>query len=104
MQKADIRYVHYWLMSQTPRKYIFLNARGSSGTMKKITIEMVKNIPFPTQISKEEQYQRANILEEKLKIAKELIFASESEAEQARSLRNSILNRVFNGFIPPTER
>jgi len=48
--KADIRFVHYWLMSHFARSYITSNARGSSGTMKKVTLEMVQKCGGPIEL------------------------------------------------------
>jgi type I restriction enzyme S subunit len=101
--KADIRFVHYWLMSQAARQYISLNARGSSGTMKKITLEMVQEIPFPSHLAKEQQEIIAHNIGQKITIAKNIAVAAELQAETASALLISLLNKTFGGFTPPIE-
>lgn len=44
---ADTMFIHYWLQSTMVRHYIIKNARGTSGSMKKINQSHVKNIPIP---------------------------------------------------------
>jgi len=103
LSKADIRFVHYWLMSQSARKYITSNARGSSGTMKKITLEMVRSIPFPSHLEKEQQRHIADDIDQKVVIAKNLLAAADKQVEAANALPNSFLIATFGGFVPPIE-
>jgi type I restriction enzyme, S subunit len=99
--KADIRFVHYWLMSRTARQYITSNARGSSGTMKKITLEMVREIPFPSHLELTQQNVIANNIDQKMALSKKVIAAVDKQVEAATALSNSLLMKVFGGFIPP---
>ena len=101
--KADLRFVHYWLMSQAARNYITSNARGSSGTMKKITLEMVRVIPFSSNLGREQQQHIANGINRKVVIAKNLLAATELQIEAVNALPNSFLNETFGGFVPPVE-
>lgn len=101
--KTDIRFVHYWLMSRVARKYITTNARGSSGTMKKITLEMVQDIPFPSHVDLIQQNDIANSIDQKISVAQKIIIATENQKEAANALSNSLLMQFFGGFTPPSK-
>lgn len=101
-KRADIRFTHYWLMSPTVRRYIYSNARGSSGTMKKITLEMVRKIPFPLHLRLEEQVQIANAIEQKVEKAKTIRYAAERQLNAINALPNVLLREIF-GFEPPSD-
>jgi len=101
--KADIRFVYYWLTSQVARHYITSNARGSSGTMKKITLEMVQEIPFPSHLAREKQECIATDIDQKMMVAKRIIVAAQLESEAASALPNSMLKKIFGGFTPSVE-
>ncbi len=101
--KADIRFVHYWLMSQVARKYITSNARGSSGTMKKITLEMVQALPFPSHLEREQQELIANSIEQEIMAAEKITVASKLQFESANALPNSFLHETFGSLTPSVE-
>lgn len=103
INKADVRFVHYWLMCQAARSYITTNARGSSGTMKKITLEMVKKIPFPSHVAREEQERIANEIDQKSGVSTKIFTAAEILSEAANALPHSLLNEAFGNFSQPTE-
>ena len=101
--RADIRFVHYWLMSRAARLYITSNARGSSGTMKKITLEMVEEVPFPSHLGREQQEHIANDIDQRVIVATKVLDAAERQAEAANALKNSLLKETFGGLNPPIE-
>jgi type I restriction enzyme S subunit len=53
--KADVRFVHAWLQTPLVRNYIRQAAKGTSPTMKKITADVVIQIPFPGSLSPVDQ-------------------------------------------------
>jgi type I restriction enzyme S subunit len=50
-ERASTRFVWYWLQTPVVRDFIKKSAKGTSPTMKKISQDIVCNIPFPTQLS-----------------------------------------------------
>jgi hypothetical protein len=71
--------------------------------MKKITLEMVRSIPFPSHLEKEQQRHIADDIDQKVVIAKNLLAAADKQVEAANALPNSFLNTTFGGFVPPIE-
>jgi len=100
---ADVRFAYYWLMSPTARSYITSNARGSSGTMKKITLGMVRDIPFPVHLSIEQQSAIASAIEHRVKEATRIFNAAERQLEAINALPGALLREVFGGFEPPPD-
>lgn len=100
---ADVRFVHYYLMSPTVRGFIARNARGTSGTMKKITREMLQEMPFPTHLSVEQQRSVVSALEQKSPLAAKVLTAAERQLEAINALPGALLREVFGGFEPPLD-
>ncbi len=100
--RADLRFVHYWLMSPTVRSYISSNARGSSGTMKKITLELVRKIPFPSNLSLEQQVRIANAIEEKMVYVRSVLGAVERQMDAIDVLLGAFMNELLGEFGLPS--
>jgi type I restriction enzyme S subunit len=88
-------FVHLWLMSRTVRTFVRTNARGSSGTMKKVTQQIVNEIPFPTGLSTADQDRLITTVRSRVSAAKALVSASERSLEAARLLPSSIIREAF---------
>jgi type I restriction enzyme S subunit len=98
---ASTKFVYYWLMAPITRKYIIRNARGSSGTMKKVTLKMIRDLPFPSSLNKEQQLAIVTRIERHLRPIKALYQSSRRQAEAANAMSEVFLNQVFGGFEPP---
>jgi type I restriction enzyme S subunit len=96
--KADSKFLIYWLQSKEVRHYIQKNASGASPTMKKIKQETVCNIPFPI-INIEEQsyfaYHLDAIQQEVSKISKII----EEDQQSFNYLEQAILEKAFRGEL-----
>lgn len=98
-EKADTQFVWYWLQSQTVRKYIMGNAKGTSPTMKKIAQDTVMNIPFPVGIPIEKQRQIAHRLNALQKKIENLKSTQTQTAAELDALLPSILDKAFKGKL-----
>jgi type I restriction enzyme S subunit len=99
---ADVSFVLYWLMSPIIRDFITRNARGTSGTMKKVTREMLRQMPFPTHLSVERQKSIACALDQKIALSMTALAAAERQMEAINALPGVLLHEVFGGFEPPS--
>ena len=99
LNRVDASFVWYWLQSPPVRDFIFQNAKGTSPTMKKISQGVVVAIPFPSDISLEEQHRIVLELDT-LQIETDAlkIFQAETAAE-LDALMPSILSKAFRGEL-----
>ena len=98
-QLADQRFVHRILMSSKVRDYIQQSAKGTSPTMKKISQEVVMNIPFPTGISLVKQRRiiaELDNLQPNIDALKRLQAETAAELD---ALLPSILDKAFKGEL-----
>ena len=97
-KKADVRFIHFWLQTHTVRKYLMTQARGTSGSMKKINQGHVENIPVP-DIPIHKQHlivEYLNCLQAKADELKRL--QAETEAELA-AFTPALLAKAFRGEL-----
>ena len=103
MQKADKRFVHYWLQSAAARAHIQSKAKGTSPTMRKISQEVVMTIPFPSSIQKARQAQIADWLDKLKAKATSALCLKREAAESLASLMPALLNATFSPARSDTE-
>ncbi len=97
--RADKRFVHYWLMSAPARDYIGRNAKGTSPSMKKISQGTVMDIPFPSDLPLQEQrgiVAYLDGLQAKMDSLKRLQAETAIELD---ALLPSVLDRAFKGRL-----
>lgn len=94
--RADARFIHLWLMSATARRFVLTEARGSSGTMKKITKEIIEKIPFPSDMSVEEQTGHLGALGARLVAAREVASAASEALSAAELLPAAVVRDAFD--------
>jgi len=99
MDRADPRFVWYWLQSPSARDFVARTAKGTSPTMKKISQATVAAIPYPTSL--ELAAQRHIVAElDALQAKVDVVEHLESEtAEDLDALLPSILDRAFSGGL-----
>jgi type I restriction enzyme S subunit len=97
-QRANLRFLHLWLMTPCIRDVIRKTARGTSGTMKKITLDMVRDLPFPTHLTPQQQEATVLELRPKLASAAALQLAAELQLEATTAMRGALLNEAFGGY------
>jgi type I restriction enzyme S subunit len=96
---ADTRFVWYWLQSTVVRDYIKRSAKGTSPTMKKISQPIVEAIPFPENLSVDQQTEivsKLDVLQERLNAARALQLETSAELD---ALLPTILDRAFKGEL-----
>jgi len=96
---ANKRFVWYWLQAPLVRDYIQRNAKGTSPTMKKISQGTVMNIPFPGNISLEEQLRTVDYLDglqERIDLIKTM---QQKTQKELGALMPSILDKAFKGEL-----
>ena len=96
--KADTRFVHYCLRSPSVRRFIIQRAKGTSGTMLKITKHDVQEIPIPEVPLRDQRaiVARLDGLRGKLDALRRL--QREVEAELA-SFTPALLAKAFRGEL-----
>lgn len=97
--KVDKKFVHHWLACTLVRDYIKGKAKGTSPTMKKISQDVVMNIPFPSDLSIPEQRRIVAYLDElqtKIDTMKQL---REEAIKELDALLPSILDKAFKGEL-----
>lgn len=98
-ERAETRFVWYWLQTPLVRDFIERNAKGTSPTMKKISQPVVMNIPFPENISLDQQrkvVESLNAMQERLR------HMSDCERQATAGLEAmlpAILDRAFTGEL-----
>lgn len=97
-EKANTRFVWYWLQAPQVRDFIERNAKGTSPTMKKISQGTVMAIPFPKVSLQEQQRIVAELdgLQIKVDHVKGL---QKKTAAELDALLPSILDRAFKGEL-----
>ncbi|MGK7929861.1 MAG: restriction endonuclease subunit S [Microcystaceae cyanobacterium] len=96
--KADSKFLIYWLQSKEVRRYVQTNASGASPTMKKIKQETVCNIPFPI-ISVEEQSYFAYHLDAIQQEVNKINRIIKEDEQNLKYLEQAILEKAFRGEL-----
>jgi type I restriction enzyme, S subunit len=97
--KLNSRYLYYYLSSQPIKKYLELNAGGT--TMANLNLKIVKEIPIKLpEIG--EQIQVVNELESKLTVCDKIEETISQSLQQTETLRQSILKKAFEGNLVTT--
>lgn len=98
-QKSDVRFIWYWLQSELVRKYIQASAKGTSPTMKKVSQGIVQNIPFPSQLTLNQQ-QRIVLELDALQAKVDAVKALQTEtAAELDTMLPAILDKAFKGEL-----
>jgi type I restriction enzyme S subunit len=97
--KADKYFVLHWLSCVLVRDYIKAKAKGTSPTMKKITQDVVMNVPFPSDIPLPEQRRIVAYLDNLQTKVDALKRLQNETAAELDALLPSILDKAFNGEL-----
>lgn len=87
-----VRFLYYYLSSQTIKKYLELNAGDT--IMANLNLKIVKEIPIKLPKIKE-QGQIVNEIESKLTICDQIEKTISQSLQQAETLKQSILKKAF---------
>jgi len=98
-KQADTNFVHSWLKSSSVRQYIAKVAKGTSPTMKKISQKTVMDIPFPIQLTIQEQRRIVAYLDDLQTKADALKLLQNETTAELDALMPSILDRAFRGEL-----
>jgi type I restriction enzyme S subunit len=97
-EKAETRFIHYWLQTWEARNYLMTRARGTSGSMKKINQGHVENIPVPA-VPVKEQRRIVEYLDSIQAKADELKrLQAETDLELA-TFTPALLSKAFRGEL-----
>lgn len=94
-ERVDPEFAHLWLMSKTARSYIRTEARGSSGTMKKVTQAIINGTPFPTALDMDQQREIVHELRDRADAARRAQRAGGQAVEAAEALPGAIVREAF---------
>jgi type I restriction enzyme S subunit len=94
--KLNSRFLYYFLSSQPIKKYLELNAGGT--TMANLNLKIVKEIPIKLPEIKEQE-EIVNEIESKLTICDKIEETISQSLLQAETLRQSILKKAFEGRL-----
>ena len=96
---ADKKFVWFWLQCAVVRKFIEANAKGTSPTMKKIKQSTVMSIPFPEDLSLQEQRLIMRQLDSVQAKIVELQSNQAKTAVELDAFLPSILDKAFKGEL-----
>ncbi|AFZ27111.1 restriction endonuclease S subunit [Cylindrospermum stagnale PCC 7417] len=97
--KTDKQFVHHWLACTLVRNYIKGKAKGTSPTMKKISQDVVMNIPFPSDLSIPEQRRIVAYLDELQTKVDTMKQHREEAIKELDALLPAILDKAFKGEL-----
>jgi type I restriction enzyme, S subunit len=97
--RAETRFVYYWLRSPLIRTRIEDAGRGTSSTMKKITQKHVMSLPFPVGLPLADQRRVVQALDETLAKVEDLRNAQIGSREDIDALLPALLDRAFEGEL-----
>jgi type I restriction enzyme S subunit len=88
-------FVQLWLMGATARKFIKREARGSSGTMKKVTQRIVGRVPFPVDLGLPEQENVIRRLSDIVAAVRRVEASVMTGLEASEQLSTAIVREAF---------
>jgi len=97
--KADKRFVHKWLGCRLVRDYVKNRAKGTSPTMKKISQQVVMDIPFPSSLPLPEQRRIVAYLDNLDGKIGELKGLQAKTVLEIEVLLPSVLDKAFKGGL-----
>ena len=95
-QRVDSTFLYYQLRSDHCKKYLELNAGGT--TMTNLNLKIVSSIPIFIP-SLEEQHRIVQEIESRLSVCDKLEETITQALQQSEALRQSILKRAFEGRL-----
>jgi type I restriction enzyme S subunit len=95
--RADTHFVWYWLQTPQAREFIECNAKGTSPTMKKISLGTVMAIPFPKMLVNEQRRIVVDLDGPQAKVDR-LKALQQKTATELEALP-SILDKAFKGEL-----
>lgn len=101
--RADTRFVYYWLRTPLVRSIIERAGSGTSSSMKKITQRDVMGLPFPTDMSAEEQRTVARQMDAIADEVDALRGMQRSTRADLDALFPALLDRAFSGRLTQAE-
>jgi type I restriction enzyme S subunit len=97
-EKADTRFIHYWLQTWAARNYLMTRARGTSGSMKKINQGHVENIPVPSIPVEDQRRIVGNLCAFQAKADELKRLQAETEADLT-AFTPALLAKAFRGEL-----
>jgi type I restriction enzyme S subunit len=100
-EKADTRFVYYWLRTPDVRARIENAGSGTSSTMKKITQKDVMALPFPLDITPAERRAAVRSLDDVVARLDSARSTQQSTEQDLLALMPALLDRAFAGELSP---
>lgn len=98
-QRADARFVYWWLRSTQARNFVRSRAKGTNPTMAKISQQVVMEIPMPTLPPLQEQRRLVAVLDRLQESIDGLSATQRSASDHLRTLLPAVLHRAFQGEL-----
>ncbi len=98
-EKADTRFVYYWLRTPAVRARIENAGSGTSSTMKKITQTDVVTLPFPVDTTLAEQLAAVRALDDIVSRFDGARATQQSAERDLSALMPALLDRAFRGEL-----
>ena len=98
-EKADTRFVYYWLRTPEVRARIQKAGSGTSSTMKKITQKDVMALPFPGTIDLAEQRSVVRSLDDLVASIDDARATQKNVEQELSALMPALLDRGFRGEL-----
>lgn len=101
-ERAETRFVYYWLRTPDVRSRIQSAGSGTSSTMKKITQKDVMGLPFPVSAGLAEQRAAVSELDELVSRIDAARATQQSADQDLSALMPALLDRAFQGELDIT--
>jgi type I restriction enzyme S subunit len=98
-EKADTRFVYYWLRTPDVRARIQKAGSGTSSTMKKITQKDVMGLPFPFRATIAEQRATVRELDAIVSRIDDACSEQQGAEQDLAALMPALLDRAFQGEL-----
>ena len=97
-QKVSTKYLYFALSSPTVRNHLRLKAKGSAGTMPKISQRILNELPIP-YCSRKMQHEIVRGIETRISNSSFIRDTLDANIEKSEALRQSILKCAFSGQL-----
>ena len=98
-ERADTRFVYYWLRTPPVRALIQRAGSGTSSTMKKITQNDVMGLPFPVEAGLAEQRAAVEELDEIVSRIGDARAAQQDAGQDLSALMPALVDRALQGEL-----
>jgi len=92
-------FVKYWLMSPLAVRYIRKHTKGTSPSVQKINQRALISLPYPKELSQNEQSKWVARLDSIFETVEEIEFLARDQFEHLKQFPDAVLTTAFKGEL-----